>query len=152
MLSRSGLYALQAALYLAQRDPAVPVSAARMAADLEVPPEYLAKVLGRMKGQGVVSAARGVRGGYRLLASPDELTVEDVVHPFEQVRPLKRCLLGGTCDTANPCAAHLRRLEWNEARIRIFQATRLTDLLPELAETGPAGSLAPTFDPNQVDG
>ena len=151
MLSRSGLYALQAALYLAQQDPSRPVSAARMASELEVPAEYLAKVLSRMKSQGVLSSTRGIRGGYALTRSPDDLTVEDVVHPFEQVRPLKRCLLGGACDTANPCAAHLRRLEWNEARIRIFRATSLRDLLPAHALVDGVGPMAGTFDPNRRD-
>lgn len=149
MLSRSGLYALQAALYLAQRDRTVPVSAARMAADLAVPPEYLAKVLARMKGQGVVSSTRGYRGGYRLLQPPSQLTVEDVVRPFDRVRPLKRCLLGGTCDTEKPCAAHLRRLEWNEARTRIFQATHLTDLLPPLGVGENGAAAAQLLDSNQ---
>jgi len=130
MLSRSGLYALQATLHLAQQETEAPVSAARMARELEVPPEYLAKVMGRLKGEGIVTSTRGPRGGYRLARSPSALTVEDVVHSFESPRPLKRCLLGGACDPANPCSAHLRRLQWNEARIRILQATKLGDLLP----------------------
>lgn len=149
MLSRSGLYALQAALYLAQRDRTVPVSAARMAADLAVPREYLAKVLARMKDEGVVSSTRGFRGGYRLLQPPEELTVEDVVHPFDRVRALKRCLLGGACDTANPCAAHRRRLEWNQARTRIFQATHLTDLLPPSLVAESIDAAPQPFESNQ---
>jgi Rrf2 family protein len=149
MLSRSGLYALQAALYLAQEDSGRPVSAARMASDLEVPAEYLAKVLRRLKGEGVLSSTRGTRGGYTLTGSADEFTVEDVVRPFEQVRPLRRCLLGGACDLANPCAAHLRRLEWNEARIRIFRATWLKDLLPVAAAAVGVSPEASSSDPNR---
>ncbi len=133
MLSRGGLYALQASLLLAQRDAGGWISAARMAQELEVPGEYLAKVLCRLKGEGIVASTRGNRGGYRLAHRPGDLTVEDVVFPFEQPRPLRRCLLGGTCDLDNPCTAHRRRLEWNQARARIFRATRLTDLLPEPA-------------------
>jgi len=136
MLSRSGLYALQAALHLAQRQSDVPVSAAQMARELELPPDYLAKVLARLRSAGLVRSTRGKRGGYRLIATPEEVTVEDVVHPFEEVRILKRCLLGGACDTENPCAAHLQRLEWNEARSRILAATRLVDLLPGPGEDG----------------
>lgn len=130
MLSRSGLYALQAALHLARREDGEPVSAARMATDLDLPPEYLAKVLRRLKQEGLLTSTRGARGGYRLASDPSSLTVEEVVGPFEDVQPLKRCLLGGRCTTEDPCAAHIRRLEWNEARTRILATTRLVDLLP----------------------
>lgn len=129
MLSRGGLYALQATLYLARWAPETRVSAARMAEALEVPPEYLAKVLQRLGQDGLLEATRGAHGGYQLLPRPEELTVERVVRPFEEVEPLKVCLLGGRCDSAEPCNAHLRRLEWNEARRRILASTTLADLL-----------------------
>ncbi len=48
MLSRSSVYALQATLHLAQQPDGEPVSAAVMADRLELPPEYLAKVLRRL--------------------------------------------------------------------------------------------------------
>jgi len=136
VLSRSGLYALQATLHLAQDDSGRPVSAGRMAEVLDLPPEYLAKVLRQLKAEGLLTSTRGARGGYRLAVDPAELTVDRVVRPFDEVEPPKRCLLGGECDLTDPCAAHLRRLEWNAARARIFAATTLTDLLPEEADNG----------------
>lgn len=136
MLSRSGVYALQATLHLARSHPGKPVSASRMAASLEVPSDYLAKVLRELSREGVLTSTRGAHGGYRLAVDPSELTLDRVVRPFDETRTLKRCLLGGPCDTDHPCAAHLQRLEWNAARTRIFEATKLTDLLPEGALNG----------------
>ncbi len=130
MLSRSGLYALQAALHLARQPGDEPVSAARMAEALELPPGYLAKVLRRLGSEGVLEATRGARGGYRLTRGSDEVTVADVVRAFEEVTLPKVCLLGGCCDPADPCTAHLRRLEWNAARDGILAATTLAELLP----------------------
>lgn len=138
MLSRTGVYALQATLYLAQRHPGKPVSASRMAASLEVPPEYLAKVLRQLSREGVLASVRGAYGGYRLSVDPSELTLDRVVRPFDETRRPNRCLLGGSCDLDDPCAVHLRRLEWNAARARIFEATKVTDLLPEGAQNGAA--------------
>lgn len=134
MLSRSGLYALQAALHLAQQPADEPVSAARMAEALGRPPGYLAKVLRQLGRVGILESTRGARGGYRLARPPEELTVAEVVRPFEEVTLPQVCLLGGACDTADPCTAHLRRLEWNAARERILAATTLAELLP--AEDG----------------
>ena len=146
MLSRGGLYALQAALHLAQVEDGTPVSAARMAEHLQVPPEYLAKVLHRMAQDGILHSQRGAYGGYRLVHDPDELTVERVVESFEGIEPPKVCLLGGQCDMANPCSAHLRRLEWNEAMRKILAATRVSELLGRPATTGFGLPTLDTFD------
>lgn len=137
MLSRSSVYALQAALHLAQVDDGTSVSAARMAEALELPPDYLAKVLRRLSQDGVLVSTRGARGGYRLATGPGELTVERVVRSFEEVEPLRVCLLGGYCHTDRPCTAHLRRLEWNAAQRRILTATTLDDLLADPAAERP---------------
>lgn len=136
MLSRSGVYALQATLHLAQYGREQPVSASRMADALELPPEYLAKVLRRLSKEGVLESTRGVRGGYSLATTPETLSVHRVVRPFEDVAALKRCLLGGPCHEDRPCPAHLRRLEWNQARQKILAATMLTDLLPTESKSG----------------
>lgn len=130
MLSRSALYALQATLHLAQRADGEPESAARMAHCLGVPFPYLAKVLQQLGAEGILESSRGAHGGYRLAQAPDTLTVARVVHAFEDVTPPQTCLLGGPCLPEEPCAAHLRRLEWNEARQRILAETTLAELLP----------------------
>jgi Rrf2 family protein len=101
-----------------------------MAEALDLPPEYLAKVLRRLATEGLLLSTRGARGGYRLASPAEDLTVAEVVRPFEELAPLKVCLLGGPCHTDRPCAAHLRRVEWNDAREKILAATTLVDLLP----------------------
>lgn len=131
MLSRSGLYALQAALHLAQQPEGTRVSAALMAERLDVPAEYLAKVLSRMTRHGLLTSTRGPGGGVQLAGSPDDLTVDAVTSPFEELRPMHICLLGGPCDTENPCAAHQQRERWNTARHDILRRTTLSDLLDE---------------------
>lgn len=148
MLSRSGVYALQAALHLAQYGRDEPISASRMADALELPPEYLAKVLRRLSKEGVLESTRGARGGYSLTTTPETLSVHRVVRPFEDVTPLKRCLLGGPCHSNRPCPAHLRRLHWNEARQKILAATMLTDLLPVGSENGNGNGRHLSHDPN----
>jgi Rrf2 family protein len=137
MLSRSSVYALQATLHLAQQPDGAAVSAAAMAERLELPAEYLAKVLRRLAVEGILTSTRGARGGYRLTAPAEQRTVAEVVEAFEVIEPPRVCLLGGPCHSDRPCTAHLRRLEWNAARRRILENTTLLDLLTDESTEGP---------------
>jgi Rrf2 family protein len=130
MLTHTGLYALQALLYLAgQTPPGAQVSAATMATDLEIPRTYLAKILQRLVREGMLESARGPRGGYRLLRDPADLSVAEAVTPFQDLRTPQICLLGGPCDLDNPCTAHARRNAWNTRMLDLMQQTTLADLL-----------------------
>ena len=133
MLSVTATYALQATLYLARQAPAETVSAQQIARDLDVPANYLAKVLHTMANAGLLESTRGVKGGYRLAQDPRSLSVYDVVEPFNEFPKPSRCLLGGTCDLENPCTAHNRRLEWRRAQRNILRETHLAELLEEPA-------------------
>lgn len=148
MLSQTGLYAVQALLHLATHQNGRQVPAAVMARELGIPANYLAKVLQRLAREGIVESTRGARGGYRLAGDPSRVTVADAVAPFQELRSSQRCLLGGTCDPANPCPAHHRRSAWNAAALEILERTTLADLASG-APLGVPGAAAPipTEDP-----
>ena len=129
MLSQTGVYALQAVLHLARRDSGESVSAAAMAEALEIPANYLAKVLHRLAREGVVTSTRGAHGGYRLTDPADAVTVASVVATFQELRPSRTCLLGGPCDLENPCSAHARRTAWTASALEVLERTTLADLL-----------------------
>jgi len=129
MLSQTGVYALQAVLHLARKGRGVDVSAAAMAEILDIPANYLAKVLHRLAREGVLASTRGSRGGYRLAVRPDALTVARVVAPFQELRPTRTCLMGGPCDLDNPCPAHARRTAWTASALQMLEHTTLADLL-----------------------
>ena len=129
MLSQTGTYALQACLFLALQRPGEAVSAAAMATELDIPGNYLAKVLHRLAREGILVSLRGAKGGFRLAWEPGLLTVAAIVGPFQELRPARLCLLGGPCDLDNPCSAHERRTAWTAAALRILEQTTLADLL-----------------------
>ena len=129
MLSRTGTYALQAALHLARKSDGEAVSATSIAGAIDVPPTYLAKVLHRLAREKVLRSSRGPRGGYRLDGAPSQITVAAVVAPFQEIRPSRTCLLGGPCDLNNPCSAHERREAWSSQALRMLESTTLADLL-----------------------
>jgi Rrf2 family protein len=133
MLSRTGGYALDAALAVARmtRDGSR-VSAAEMAEQLDIPGNYLAKILQSLARNRVLESGRGRNGGFRLARDPSAITLLEVVEAFEDLGPQRQCLLGrGTCSDAGGCPAHA---EWKEASapaFRFFETRTLGDLLAD---------------------
>ncbi|HLO67468.1 MAG TPA: Rrf2 family transcriptional regulator [Holophaga sp.] len=58
-----------------------------------LPSPYLSKVLHHLAEAGLLESARGPRGGYRLLASTERITVGEVVAILNRMK-LDACILG----------------------------------------------------------
>lgn len=109
MLTDTAEYALRAVIYLARQEPGTRVSAAQVADDLELPRNYLSKILRRLARRGVLESTRGPAGGFRLVRSADELTLRATVEPFYDFSVDDQCLLGRRrCSDEDPCVAHHR--------------------------------------------
>lgn len=78
-------YALRAVLYLSENyRPEEPVTVAKIAAQTEVPAEYLAQILLSLKRAALANSTRGPGGGYWLVRPPAHTTVWDVVRAVER--------------------------------------------------------------------
>ena len=109
ILSQTSVYALKAVLHLAERAGGDLSRVDDIAEALDVPRNYLSKILHVLAREGVLSSTRGPRGGFRLAVDASELTLERVVGPFDGVVDGSACLLGRPqCSDLNPCAAHAR--------------------------------------------
>ena len=107
VLSHSADYALRAVLYLAQREGMGLIPANEMAEALGVPQRYLGKVLNTLAHAGTLASTRGPRGGFRLTKPAEQLTLAEVIAPFDAIGEPLQCLLHHrTCSMEDPCAAH----------------------------------------------
>jgi Rrf2 family protein len=80
-ITRSEEYGLRLVIRLASAGGRLSI---RELADSEQLPETtVAKVIGRLRRSGVVTAERGRNGGYSLSARPEEITVAQVVESFD---------------------------------------------------------------------
>ena len=124
MFSRTAVYALRATVYLAEHSTERPVRVAEMADNLEIPQNYLAKILNELVRSEVLMSTRGKHGGFQLAVQPDELALLTVVSPFDRIDQDRRCLLGkAECSDDSPCAAHHR---WNELGTQLATFVRET--------------------------
>lgn len=108
MLSITSQYALRALSHLA-RQSGEAVLGRDLAQSVEIPANYLSKVLLTLRNAGLVDTTRGSRGGYKLGRPANDIHLIDVVELFEEVSHRKpSCFLGRTrpCSEAKPCTAH----------------------------------------------
>lgn len=128
MLSQTVKYALRAALYLAREHPH-PARVNEIAADVDAPRTYLAKILGDLARAGVLESTRGPGGGFRLCRDPGQLTLSDIAAPLDG-REERRCLLArGKCGENPGCTAHARWAPIASQVDAFFGKTTLADLL-----------------------
>jgi len=102
-----------------------------VADEVGVPPPYLAKVLAKLARAGVVTASRGVGGGYRLARPAEEIRLAEIVEPFEGKRAIKYgCLFrpGKPCGGDRMCSAHRAWSRVQLAYDRFLDSTTLADI------------------------
>jgi Rrf2 family nitric oxide-sensitive transcriptional repressor len=83
-LQKNTLLALCSVLEFAAQ-PGRQFSTAEIAGKYGASAHHLAKVLGRLRRAGLVSAARGSGGGYRFSGNAKRVTLLDVISVFERV-------------------------------------------------------------------
>jgi Rrf2 family protein len=99
-----------------------------LAAAVDVPYNYLGKVLHQLARTGILKSFRGKRGGFQLAVPAEEVTLHEIASLFCQIeRP--RCLLGRPeCTEEDPCPLHER---WTAAGLeieKILRETKVADL------------------------
>jgi Rrf2 family protein len=128
MLSQTAEYALRTVVFLADRGDA-PGRIDEIAAALEIPRNYLSKVLHRLAQESILVSARGQRGGFRLASPAERIRLLDVIEPFDHIGDQRRCLLGrDVCSDQRACEAHEA---WKDVGARVaafFAGTTVADL------------------------
>lgn len=136
MFSQTVEYALRAVVHLAYESPEASTTA-RIAEATLVPKDYLAKILQGLAREGIVKTQRGVGGGVTLAATPEQLTILDVVNAVEPIERIRSCPLGLKTHGVRLCPLH-KRLDDAMAQVEAaFGATTLAEVLAEPSESVP---------------
>ncbi len=130
MLTRTGEYALQALVYLAQHEEEWPIPGPRIAEQIGLPRKYLSAILAALVRNGVLDSSRGKGGGFLMARSPKETRLFDVLAPFEPVLADRRpCPFGNpVCNDDDPCAGHDRWKGVREAFYKFVHDTSVHDV------------------------
>lgn len=134
MLSQTAEYALRAVVHLSMAQGALTTQ--DIASSTKVPAGYLAKVLQSLARAGILSSQRGLRGGFKVIRPPEELTVLEVINAVDPIRRITTCPLGLAAHGTKLCALH-SRLDAATASIETtFGRTTIAQMLED--ESGSA--------------
>lgn len=123
-------YALRALAYIAEYEDEESVLGRKIADDTGIPKNYLSKILVGLNNAGIVRAARGTGGGYRLTSSPQTIMLDRIVAVFDQDIVNPCCLLGYNrpCSDENACSAHFAWRDTRAALTAFLAGTSLADI------------------------
>ncbi len=93
---------------------------------------YLAKVFQKLGRAGLVTAARGKRGGYTLARLPEAITVGDVVRAMEADQPMYQCLAQErSCEAEPDCRLLHLFTEAERQMYAVLDGVNLADLMAD---------------------
>lgn len=115
-LSKSCIYGIQAAIFVAARDKDAYVSINTIAQELNISFHFLTKVLQQLTQAGIMASYRGPRGGVALNKVSESVLLYDLIAAIDGTEVFTECMLGlPGCGHAEPCPAHEH---WTEVRMR----------------------------------
>jgi Rrf2 family protein len=121
-LTRAGEYAVRCMLFLSLRGTDVVCTRREIAREMDIPDQFLGKIAQQLARAGLIEIVQGARGGFRLLVSPAEVTLLDVVEAIIGAIFLNDCLMRPeSCNRSNACAVHR---VWDKARQQLRQTLR----------------------------
>lgn len=126
--SEASNLAVHALAYLASREPNQYQSASEIAAQLEVSPSHLGKVLQRLAKFGLVRSSRGAKGGFALACDPTEVSLLEIVELLDGPFRAPDCLLGEPRCRGGVCVFGDLLTETYRATRQHLRKTTLRDL------------------------
>jgi Rrf2 family protein len=133
-LSKKADYGLMAVHYIAFHQHDGVVSTKRIAEDLMIPAELLAKILQRLAKGKLIASVNGPKGGYVLAREPGQIRVSEVLRAIEGPLGLVNCYRTMKCPQLERC--NIRRPVWAiQSSIERFLETMTLEEMNTLNES-----------------
>lgn len=130
LLSKSCVYGLRAALYLANQEKGKFIPIRQMSDKLEISFHFLTKILQQLTAEGILESFKGPNGGVRLVRNGNEIPLMDVVVAIDGSKLLTECALGlPGCGIKAPCPIHDKWAETRDSIREMLEQSTLTELV-----------------------
>ena len=128
-LTRKGEYAIRGIVFLASQPTDQICLLSDIAAAVDVPQTFLAKIFQQFSKIGLVRSYRGTGGGFILGRPPEKISLLEVVEAVEGPIVPNRCVTGERdCSRADTCNVHPVWMDVKEQIREILAGVSLKDL------------------------
>ena len=88
-------YAIISLLHMSRKDSENLTSARELSDRYQIPQELLGKILQRLTREGYIRSVQGVKGGYQLNFSREEISINNLVHAIDGPLTIVSCTTDG---------------------------------------------------------
>ncbi len=128
-LSAKTRYGMRAMLELAEHSQGGPLQIKAIARNQDISMKYLEQLIGILKTAGLVTSARGAKGGYTLSKKPVEIKLSDIFIALEGPVNTAECLLDRNyCGKTAECITRQLWAELQNVIINFLDSLTLQDL------------------------
>ena len=128
LLSQTAIYALKAIGFIAKSKQGQPVLSSQLSEQLDIPQNYLSKIMHRLVQAGYLISKRGTNGGFILAKDANKIAIKDIVSQFMNIKQFDQCFLGetkcnGSCqlhDQWKPIMSEFKKLINNNSIDKLF--------------------------------
>jgi Rrf2 family transcriptional regulator, iron-sulfur cluster assembly transcription factor len=108
MFTKSCQYAIRAVIYMTgQKTVGKNMGVKEIADALQVPQQFLAKILQQLSKHNLISSVKGPNGGFYISEVNASVSLLDIVECIDGKVALSSCILGmPTCSSEHPCPLH----------------------------------------------
>ena len=131
MISTRGRYAIRVMLDLAEHNNGSYIPLKDIADRQGISKKYLEIIVKEMVSGGLLVGASGKGGGYKLVRTPEEYTIGEIIELMEGSLATVACLADGAapCPRASACETLPLWAEYDKLTHDFFYSKRLSDLL-----------------------
>ncbi|MDK2821414.1 MAG: hypothetical protein PWP31_1379 [Clostridia bacterium] len=131
IIRRNTDYGVRALVYIAANSGNI-VSAKDISDQMEIPIEFLQKILQKFVRIGLVNSYRGAHGGFSLAKDPSEVSVLEIVEALQGKLSMNKCLLGKDgCPRAPQCPLKNNWINMEQKLIDFMNGITLQDLVDQ---------------------
>ncbi|TSA38557.1 MAG: Rrf2 family transcriptional regulator [Porphyromonadaceae bacterium] len=135
-LSKTSQYALRVLGFMALDESALYISE-QISTVLNIPPQYLRRLLTNLSKAGLLNSDKGKGGGFKLAKTAGSIYIIDILAATEKKELLNSCIFGlENCIRDNPCAMHEQWAEARENILKILRTTSLADMIKNPPDKG----------------
>jgi len=146
-LTKRADYAIRAMLALAQAGEDERLSVRRIAADQDIPSQFLRRIMSDLVRAGLIHSVAGRSGGYLLARPATSVSILDVIEAVEGDGGGRTCVLrGGPCGVSGECRVHLAFSTSRDGFMAGLAGASFADLVARGTPSGAASTGAAAGD------